>query len=806
MPKFRGSVHLVAKYARWRDERQEYLDEFGAHLPLYASPYEETTGRERVDLLKTMHDTPRLLVLGEPGMGKTVALERMVWEVAGAGEPVVPIFVPLIYYRGNLLEWVRTGLQEGGGLHFPDLRAVEAFLRATRCWFLFDGLNEVPGDHRDQAVSEIASVLRAYPRHSAVVTSRSQDELWRRLREKDVPEAVVIHEISQAQVEEYLAACLGRPGRALYERLDERLRGLVRNPLRLWMLKETAAQGGVPLPTNRGELFASFVKTQFERDRAKVGTSIPAAVKRAGLARLAFAMQVERQLSCSVRQAVEVMDEAVCTQGYGGQAVVDEAKVNGLLVGEEQVRFPHQSLQEYFVALTLREMVDEEAKLPGWRQAWRRLRSQHLALRARDDWWAEPFVQLAGLTGRPSWLAREVARENPWLAYWCMVEGRAVDKKTRQEVETRSVTALTSTRVGERRRAVQALAQLENPRTIPHLVTALGDEDGEVVRMARRALAGMGEAAVKPLQEVLRQDDLLLRLRAGGVLLTLGVEEGVKEVLVEALGLVYIPPGPFTMGSDDSDAFGDEKPVHQVHLDGYWIGRYPVTNAQYARFVEAGGYEERKWWSEEGWSWRQGTYDSKAPGYLKGWLAERPAEKRDRPFWWDDRDWANPLCPVVGVSWFEAVAYCRWLSAESGLQVRLPTEAEWEKAARGTDGRKYPWGNNWDPERCNTSERGPGHTTPVGQYSSPSDSPYGVADMAGNVWEWTSSLYKKYPYRADGGREGPEAEGARVLRDGSWSSLERYARCASRIVYGPVSFLSSVGFRVLSLALPSESP
>jgi len=205
--------------------------------------------------------------------------------------------------------------------------------------------------------------------------------------------------------------------------------------------------------------------------------------------------------------------------------------------------------------------------------------------------------------------------------------------------------------------------------------------------------------------------------------------------------------------------------------------------------------------------------------------ADRP---RDRPAFWDDEGYNNPAQPVVGVMWYEAVAYCRWLQeqlqiANSKLQVwragqpetwdlepgtctvRLPTEAEWEKAARMNRGWVYPWGNRWDAGRANTWEGHVLRPAPVGVYPG-GVTPEGAHDLSGNVWEWTSSLYKPYPYRSGDGREDPEAEGSRVVRGGSWFDFfQWFARCAFRFGFIPDYFHSFVGLRVVvSLALPSS--
>ena len=156
------------------------------------------------------------------------------------------------------------------------------------------------------------------------------------------------------------------------------------------------------------------------------------------------------------------------------------------------------------------------------------------------------------------------------------------------------------------------------------------------------------------------------------------------------------------------------------------------------------------------------------------------------------------------VSWHDAQAFCEWASRESGLTICLPSEAQWEKAARGTDGRTWPWGNQpLDDKRCNYNSNIK-EPSPAGMYSPLGDSPYGCADMAGNVWEWTSSLYKDYPYRAGDGREDLDADDARVLRGGAFFNLQFNVRCASRYWLFPNYRYHLHGFRVCALP-PSNS-
>jgi formylglycine-generating enzyme required for sulfatase activity len=217
----------------------------------------------------------------------------------------------------------------------------------------------------------------------------------------------------------------------------------------------------------------------------------------------------------------------------------------------------------------------------------------------------------------------------------------------------------------------------------------------------------------------------------------------------------------------------------------YWISQYPVTNAQFAPFANSDGYTNPAYWTEAGWQRRQ-------------------RENWTQPRYWDDSTWNIGNHPVVGVSWYEAYAYTRWLDVllrQSGVEspgvlvIRLPTEQEWEKAARGTDGREYPWGDSWDGARCNHEVGGQtvGRTSAVGLYSigvADGRSPSGAADMAGNIWEWCLTRYEER-------NNNIENDSVRVLRGGSWgNSNEDYFRAAFRDWYYPNSRNFNRGFRL----------
>ena len=227
---------------------------------------------------------------------------------------------------------------------------------------------------------------------------------------------------------------------------------------------------------------------------------------------------------------------------------------------------------------------------------------------------------------------------------------------------------------------------------------------------------------------------------------------------------VRVPAGEFSMGSDparDNFAQPDEMPIHRVALSEYCIGRYEITNRQYLAYARLAGID----------------YDP-------------PVGEEE--------------FPAVRVSWEEAQTFCRWMTDATGRTVRLPSEAEWEKAARGTDGRLYPWGDAWNRAALNTSDGGSGLTEAVTSHSPAGDSPYRACDMAGNVWEWTADWYAEDTHQkavASGGvpcdPPGPDSGTHRVLKGGSHFQRQNSTRAATRHKYIPRSRCYDIGFRVV---------
>jgi iron(II)-dependent oxidoreductase len=255
-----------------------------------------------------------------------------------------------------------------------------------------------------------------------------------------------------------------------------------------------------------------------------------------------------------------------------------------------------------------------------------------------------------------------------------------------------------------------------------------------------------------------------------------------KEIIGKrGVEMILIPDGQFTMGSPKGEGYDNEHPQHTVVLDAFYIDKYEVTNVQYKKFMDATGHEAPEFWSDEKYN--------------------------------------RPNQPVVGVTWHDAAAYAKWAGK------RLPTEAEWEKAARGTGGRRYPWGSQWNSLKCNFGSESDGYkyTAPVGSFLT-GRSPYGAMDMAGNVWEWCADWYDENYYGPSPEQdsdaknsastippsplsppspqenpEGPDSGSMRVLRGGSWADPPRWSlRCAHRHRDYPSSRSSVRGFRCVA--------
>jgi formylglycine-generating enzyme required for sulfatase activity len=699
-----------------------------------------------------------IILLGDPGSGKTTALEHLAYQLADEPSPplgggragegnLLPLPLRLSRFRpGMTLEefilqgW--AGSVEAGHWGAPELAAnLEGYLEAGRLFVLFDALNEMSRE----GYAERSQALRRFidewsPKGNRfLVTCRVLDygeELSGLQRVEVLP-------LDEGQIKAFLRKELPDTWEMLWEALLEgedekrRLLDMARNPYLLTMMIDVYAEDG-RLGENRAELLERFAQILMHWAQGKHPPDewLEGDVQREALSVMAYEMQARAGSGAMVETKLikTVMPRQVQTDPQWPAVPSPPDRVLSLAAGAHivempgdcsSVRFYHQLLQEYFAAHQMLKR-DPKSLADLWRWPWLE-EAMPLWVRPEDNYdplppppptgWEETTVLAAGLAAETDdQLVRALIEFNPVLAGRCLYEGQAkVDQTVRQTV-------------------------------IDSLLLAIADP----------------EVALR------------VRIAAGEVLGYLG-DPRLGEMVV-------VRPGKFIMGDDRSE-YDDERPQHELYLPAYRLGKYPVTNAEYGRFIVTGGYRDRRWWTEAGWTEKE----------EEGWA---------EPRWWADSRFNQPNQPVVGVSWYECVAYCRWLSAERGEEYRLPSEAEWEKGARGTEGWRYPWGDEFDASRLNANEgkQVVRATTPVGIYLG-GVSPSGAFDCAGNVWEWCATKWgKPYPYDvsedewSDGYLAGNDA---RVLRGGSWFNLLSSVRCAYRVRDYPDYGNYYIGFRLV---------
>jgi formylglycine-generating enzyme required for sulfatase activity len=744
----------------------DYLPVDARPLPMRVAEFRDQPMQQEPqaqELLDAVGNTQRTVILGEPGSGKTTALERLAWVTANqtlqrAAEDaetrlVIPIFARLADFQGeaDLLPLLRRLLSRNGIALASDM-TVRATLQATDAQFvlLLDGLNELSHAHREQGLGAVNRHIQEFDRHTVHLTCRTADFDQAQAAAR-LPDDTALWEVQpladairhwgdeegESDVRAYLRRHLGDGrGRRLYERLqvDDRLHSLARLPLFLFMFKEVAGSGDGDLPANRGELVQRFVRSD------RILHHVPKDLRKQAvrsLEALAWQMQQIGSLEIDEDTLLDVLDDVRGKRDYSLTGLQQALQRTGLLVAlngskdtegddqEEHFRLLHQLVQEFGAAAYLAEQDNCAEDLPKL---------------AQQEWWRESCI----------------------LALWL-------------------------------RKALQ---------TPDYLFSVMGDPQIDVrVRVAAGEI--LGQAG----------DPRFERRRYAS---------GVEAIEPE---MIAIPAGLATLGGEDPHADDDERSECPVWVDAFDLAVYPVTNAEFRCFVEARGYDDESLWTEGGRSWLhgEGKLDAEAESGLRdfyrsfsndveAWIArtrqteamddaiadeyrwsaanrsedeyvnayaeEILGEQRREPYYWHDSRLNQPNQPVVGVNWYEAMAYAAWLGRVTGQGYSLPTEAEWEWAARRNE-RRYPWPGDWDPNRCNWRASRLNRPNPVGVYPHGA-TPEGLHELAGNVYEWTLSLYRAYEYDPGDGREDPDVDGRRVVRGGSWYTDRNTVRCAYR--------------------------
>jgi formylglycine-generating enzyme required for sulfatase activity/tRNA A-37 threonylcarbamoyl transferase component Bud32 len=311
----------------------------------------------------------------------------------------------------------------------------------------------------------------------------------------------------------------------------------------------------------------------------------------------------------------------------------------------------------------------------------------------------------------------------------------------------------------ERNQAAPLPISAKTKRVAAGFIFIVGLVAGGVI-LADNWLSPQGSAAPLTTQATTQEPILPAATELAAVTETPALGIGSSMIGEDGATLMFVPAGEFIMGNDSNE---DAEPIHRVDVDGFWIDQTEVTNAMYEKCVDAGACKQ-----------------------------PRNTNSNLHPVYYGNSEFDD--YPMIRVDWNTAKAYCSWAGRE------LPTEAQWEKAARGTAARIYPWGNDLPNGSRLNYNNDVGDATRVGNYPDGA-SIYGVLDMAGNVWEWTGTLYKPYPYEADDGREDLSSSEARVLRGGAWNSNGNFIRSAARIRSNPTNSTDYYGFRC-ALAFP----
>ena len=754
----------------------------------------------------------RLVLLGNPGSGKSTFVRQLAARLAaahlGLGPPpmgfepsLVPVFTVLRDLKPHLetlsfigraeedqerdladmlwRQW-QSDLEKSGSGDFAE--ALRDQLVRGDVLIVFDGLDELPEKLRPAAGKAIRAVLQWYPAKRIIVTCRIRSYTGKTVVPGFLPYTLLPFDeekIGAFTTAWYRAqASLGRVcGGAPDERAADlrkaavgtELREMASNP----MLLTTMAiihQKEIGLPRERVRLFSTAIQVLLNRWQKRKGLDVSERLAgvlcddsklRTILERVAYEAhnQVKGKAADLTRGELLILMEQPNYMGdtsLAGEFLNYVDQRAGVLVGHggdaegnypSSYSFPHRAFQEYLAGCYL---VGSRAV---GRMYWQRAEE--------GDYWS---------------VAARLGAED--LLYNRRMESPLLD-------------------------LIYDLCPVTEPQEEPQWRAALWSGIMAVL-LGKEAIANdmlkpdggrayLDRVMVRLLR-VLRESPLAAveRAEAGRVLAKLG--DPRVEVL-DPFQMQFMPvpadTGPFKMG---------EGAEYELNIPyEYKISRYPVTNSQFQAFVDADGYRNEKYWGEAKSEeiWENGVIRS-----------------RSRP-----QDFGEPYSlanhPVVGVTWYEALAFTRWLTEELRMmkklsdawELRLPSEAEWEKAARGTDGRTYPWGEEADRDRANYDETGIGATNAVGCFSRGA-TPYGVEDMSGNVWEWTRSLWGKhwgtpefkYPYDAGDGRENLDAskEVCRVLRGGAFHYDALNVRCAARSRYSPYLGFRLFGFRVVA--------
>lgn len=794
-------------------------------------------------LLEARQDDVALVLLGRPGCGKTTLLRHFEYEqslkalLQPKSELPFVFLVPLNAWKqdGEFAEDLFRWLSAEWNSKNDELPSLEELLQQSKkSYLLLDALNEIPhqsAQHYKQRIGHIKAALEwlrdHYPNVRVVFSCRSLDYSASLSDEQriTVPQ-VKFEDLSEKAIQAFLQQRLPDDWECLWEHLKGTTQlKLEKTPFYLDLeVKQFLARGrtahgpaelmsGLVWQSLKNELSKNTVENTAlgdlqllsERDRKRVvsdtawknaphklpsnGQLMPA------LKTLAFAMQQKQGGGKQIRVDLDQADEWMAVEGDLGERIRAAAWQLDLLntdLDHEHCVFHHQLLQEYLAGQRLSTNED----LGGLSKSWKTEDMAEMLEAVRDSLamadplpgppasgWEETTLHAAAISPEPDAFVTDIANQDLVLAGRCALSPEVVISDSLR-IELRN----------------QLLDRSQSPDA-----------------------------------------DLRSRIEAALVLGDLGDPRFQKQMGKTAEfimpPLASVEAGAYSIGSKDGN--GDEQPVHEVELEAFEIGQYLVTNAEWQCFMDDGGYEDERWWiTKDAKRWQRGelenTYwidwyrnirkelQADFEGTVKkypNWTDVNVEAHRERLAWSDDdyeaalqrsfgakkhrqpSDWGDPDFnrrnqPVVGICWFEANAYCAWLSHQSGRAFRLPSEAEREAVSRVKSGDVFPWGSEESLDCANTYESHIRRISPVGVFPGAGKASQPLFDLAGNAWEWTASLYEDYPIKPNDRRDESEKEGFRVLRGGAWNSRASFARCSYRFGNSPDNRNDGIGFRM----------
>lgn len=757
---------------------------------------------ESLSALQAMDRTRRMVLLGAPGAGKSTFVNYMAACLAGARLPDVesgnewlarlqpewthPALLPIRiilrafaasshcdgtangvwqYLKAELVnDFGEDGAGDCAGILYHCLLRGGALV-------IFDGLDEVDDAKRMQArnaVQEFAGSF-SHPGNRFLVTCRIYAYAARECKLADFND-YTLAAFTDEQIDQFITlwykniCALGWKSTSEAETLTTKLQQaistradlakLADNPLQLAMLTSLHYSWG-RLPDDRAHLYQQMVDlllVRWQEHHLGAGSGISSLISPQSLLSTLEAVAYTAHDGQGEKEGVADIAEFTLINAFAKYTANDLNRARdvvhylrdraGLLLEQQTgvFTFPHRSYQEYLAGSYLAKQQNFPYKVAQLTYA-------------RYDHWREAVLWSVEIMARLKGLSYIVISVVTSL---CPHEAPVEDATiSTEDIAWRQAML-----------AAEALLTLsDNDETRQEETTR------DITDRVRVWLVALLTRQALPVRERAVAGDLLARLgdnRPGvGIVPTTGLPD---------ICWLPIPPGAFTMGEDEE--------AHTVKLDyAYQMSKYPITVVQFRAFILASGYTDERWWTREGWRWCV-RKEITGPG-----------------------DYGSPFDiathPVVGVNWYEAQAFTKWLThvyhacgvLDAASWIALPSEAEWERGARGKDERIYPWGNEWDANLANNSDTDIGATCVVGCFPG-GCSPYGIEEMSGNVWEWTRSMYQPYPYNPDDGREASEGNEARVLRGGCWSHRDpEVFRAAYRNLDGSTLRNGSLGFR-----------